>query len=166
MLHLTAARAVTVHPRRTALLLALITLVAGLIITVDPLAPAAHAAGCSAGTGVTVDVDFAALGGGVSTACFVGDPATGLAALQGAGFTVTGTQRWGLAFVCRINGKPTPAADPCVNTPSATAYWSYWHGTPGGTWTFSSLGASSYNPAIGTVEGWAFGAGTAPSVGP
>ena len=86
--------------------------------------------------------------------------------LTGAGFTVTGTRRWGLAFVCRINGLPTVAADPCVNTPSATAYWSYWHGTPGGTWTFSGSGASGYDPAPGTVEGWAFGSGSAPTTGP
>lgn len=155
-----------VRPHRTALLLALIALAVGLIVVADPAARPAHAAACTAGTGVTVKVDFAALGGGVVTNCFVGDPATGLAALQGAGFTVTGTARWGLAFVCRINGKPTAAMDPCVNTPRSSAFWSYWHGTPGGSWTLSSLGASSYNPAVGTVDGWAFGAGAPPSVGP
>jgi hypothetical protein len=149
--------------RRTAWLAALVAVAACLFVLTDPAAPAAHASSCS---GVTVVVDYASLGGGVTTACDPTDPATGLAALQAAGFTVTGTQRWGLAFVCRINGKPTAAQDPCVNTPPATAYWSYWHGTPGGTWTYSSLGASSYNPAPGTVEGWAFGAGARPSVGP
>jgi hypothetical protein len=146
-------------------LLILAVLTAGLVAA-DPAPRAAHAAACSGGSGVTVKVDFAALGGGVVTNCAPGDPATGLAALQGAGFTVTGTARWGPAFVCRINGKPTAAVDPCVNTPPATAYWSYWHGTPGGTWTYSSLGASSYNPAPGTVEGWAYGAGSPPGVGP
>ncbi|WP_027347189.1 hypothetical protein [Hamadaea tsunoensis] len=125
----------------------------------------AQAAACSGTTGVTVVVDFAALGGGVVTGCAVGDPATGLAALTGAGFTVAGTQRWGLAFVCRINGKPTAAQDPCVNTPPATAYWSYWHAsTHGAAWAYSSSGAGSYNPAPGSVEGWAYGAGTAPSI--
>jgi hypothetical protein len=126
----------------------------------------AQAAACSGITGVTVVVDFAALGGGATVACALGDPATGIAALQGAGFTVTGTQRWGLAFVCRINGKPAPAADPCVNTPPVTAYWSYWHAPAGGGWTYSTAGATSYNPAPGAVEGWAFGAGSAPSIPP
>ena len=34
-----------------------------------------------------------------------------------AGFTVTGTTQFGLAFVCRINGQPTAATDPCTTTP-------------------------------------------------
>jgi hypothetical protein len=166
MIQLSAPCSLAAHPRRAALFLAIITIFAGVIVVADPLAQAAHASACSPGTGVTVKVDYASLGGGVTTSCFAGDPATGLAALQGAGFTVTGTQRWGLAFVCRINGKPTSATEPCVNTPPASAYWSYWHGTPGGTWTYSSLGATSFNPAIGTVEGWSFGSGAPPSVGP
>jgi hypothetical protein len=126
----------------------------------------AQAAKCSGTTGVTVVVDFTAFGGGTTVACALGDPATGIAALQGAGFTVTGTVRWGLAFVCRINSLPTPAADPCFNTPPATAYWSYWHAASGGSWTYSTTGAASYNPAPGSVEGWRFGAGSAPSIPP
>jgi hypothetical protein len=126
----------------------------------------ASAAACSPGTGVTVVVDYGSLGGGVVVGCRLGDPSTGVQALQGAGFTVTGTTRWGLAFVCRINGKPTAAQDPCVNTPPTTAYWSYWHASPGGTWTYSTTGASTYNPAQGTVEGWRFGSGQQPSIAP
>ncbi|MFV2019254.1 hypothetical protein [Micromonospora sp. LOL_023] len=151
--------------RRLAALAAIVVLAAGLV-AVDPLTRPAHAAACAPGTGVTVVVDFTAFGLGVQTNCYPGDPPTGLAALQGAGFTPTGTLRWGLAFICRIDGLPTPAAEPCVNTPPASAYWSYWHSTPGGTWTYSTLGASSYNPAIGTVEGWRFGSGQAPSITP
>lgn len=126
----------------------------------------ARAAACTGTSGVTVVVDFTAFGGSTEVECALGDPTTGIAALQDAGFTVTGTQRWGLAFVCRIDGLPTPAADPCYNTPPANAYWSYWHAEPGGSWTYSSQGASSYDPAPGTVEGWAFGSGDAPSIPP
>jgi len=140
--------------------------VAGGAVLAEPAPEAAQAAACSSGTGVTVVVDFGTLGGGVVVGCRLGDPPTGLNALQGAGFTVAGTQRWGLAFVCRINSKPTVAQDPCVNTPPATAYWSYWHATPGGTWSYSTLGASGYNPAQGTVEGWRFGSGQQPSITP
>ncbi|MEU5551398.1 hypothetical protein ABZ738_16645 [Micromonospora sp. NPDC047793] len=135
------------------------------LIAVEPSPRAAHAAACTGTTGVTVVVDYGPLGGGVQVACALGDPATGLAALQGAGYTVTGTQRWGLAFICRINGQPTSATEPCVNTPPASAYWSYWHASgSGAAWTYSTLGATSYNPAPGTVEGWSFGTGTAPSI--
>jgi hypothetical protein len=157
------------HPRTivSAVRAALIVLavLAGLIVA-DPVPRTAHAAACVGSTGVTVIVDFTAFGGGVTTACALGDPTSGVTALTGAGFTVTGTQRWGLAFVCRINNLPAPAAQACINTPPSSAYWSYWHATPGGTWSYSSSGASSYNPAPGAVEGWAFGSGGAPSVAP
>lgn len=144
-------------------LAAIILATAGLVAAAPQPAQAAK---CSGTTGVTVVVDFTALGGGTTVACALGDPATGLAALQRAGFTITGTQRWGLAFVCRINGLPTPAAEPCVNTPPATAFWSYWHAPAGGSWSFSTAGAASYNPAPGSAEGWAFGAGGAPGIPP
>lgn len=144
-------------------LMAAVLAAAGLTAA-EPAPRPAQAAACTGTSGVTVVVDFTALGGGVQVACAPGDPATGLAALQGAGFTVTGTQRWGLAFVCRINGLPTSATDPCVNTPPVTAYWSYWHAPSGGAWSYSSSGAGSYNPAPGSVEGWSFGSGSAPSI--
>ncbi|MGW9447410.1 hypothetical protein [Streptomyces sp. NPDC055632] len=62
---------------------------------------------------------------GTVVRCAPGDQATGLAALRNAGFTIAGTQRWGEAFVCRIEGKPTAATEACVNTPPASAHWSY-----------------------------------------
>ena len=155
-----------VRPLRLALSLLLAAVLSVGVAVADPAPKAAYAAGCVGTSGVTVVVDFTYWGGGVTRACALGDPASGLTALTGAGFTITGTKRWGLAFVCRINGLPTAATEPCVNTPPASAYWSYWHATPGGTWSFSSSGAASYNPAPGTVEGWAFGSGAAPSVAP
>ncbi|PPK63080.1 hypothetical protein V5P93_005224 [Actinokineospora auranticolor] len=120
----------------------------------------AQAAACSGTSGVTVIVDFTAVGGTIQTACALGDPASGLAALTGAGFTYGFVPRQP-GFVCQINTKPNP----CNGAP-VTAYWSYWHGTPGGSWTYSTSGAGAYNPAPGTVEGWAFGAGTAPGQAP
>ena len=111
---------------------------------------------CPTSNGVTVVVDYQELGGATEIRCAPGAQSTGLAALQNAGFTVTGTQRWGLAFVCRINGKPTAATEPCVNTPPTSAYWGYWHAPNGGAWTYSTTGASSYKPALGSFEGWSF----------
>jgi hypothetical protein len=142
---------------------AALALAAGALV----VAPApAQAAACSGTTGVTVVVDFTRVGGDVVTACAPGDPATGLAALQGAGFAPTGTRRSGLAFICRINGLPTAAQDACVNTPPADAYWSYWHAARQGTWTYSTQGATVHNPAQNTVEGWSFGSGQAPGISP
>jgi hypothetical protein len=116
--------------------------------------------------GVTVVVDFRAFGGSVQVGCTQSDPATGVAALTMAGFGVEGTRQWGLAFVCRINQLPTPADEACAVTPSATAYWSYWHASPGGSWGYGSTSAASYNPAPGTVEGWSFGSGGQPGIAP
>ena len=87
-----------------------------------------------------------------------------MAALRGAGFEPTRAAQEAGYFVCRIDGKP--ADDPCQRASPEDAYWSYWHAEPGGTWTFSNAGAASYDPAPGTVEGWAFGAGEPPSSKP
>ncbi|WP_306416166.1 hypothetical protein [Micromonospora okii] len=148
--------------RRVAGLLAAV--VAAVVVTAaEPAPQAAHAAACTGTSGVTVVVDFAALGGGVQVACALGDPTSGIAALQSADFTVTGTAEWGLDFICRINGEPTAATESCVNPP-ATAYWSYWQATSGGSWSYSSSGPNSHDPAPGTVEGWSFGASAPPSI--
>lgn len=66
----------------------------------------------------------------------------------------------------RVNGYPGPAAEACVSTPPATAYWAIWHGPAGGAWTYSNSGAASLNPAPGTAIGLAFGAGRTPGMAP
>ena len=83
----------------------------------------------------------------------------GLTTLRRAGFSVTMVQTQP-GFICRING--TPASDPCVTTPPADSYWAYYHAPLGGTWQYSTLGASARTAAAGTVEGWAFGDGARP----
>jgi hypothetical protein len=98
-------------------------------------APAATAAGCTTG-GVTVVVDAGAAGG-TSTRCASGDPASGVAALTAAGHSYPFVPRQP-GFVCTLDRAP----DPCNGAP-ASAYWSYWHARPGGSWTYSTLGAGS-----------------------
>lgn len=111
---------------------------------------------CAEGAGVTVVVDFGDLGPQPLVRCAPGTPANGIAALQAAGIDVAGSQKYGLAVACRINGKPGPDVESCAGMPSATAYWSYWHATAGGTWTSSQEGAQTAKPAPGGFEGWAF----------
>lgn len=53
-------------------------------------------------------------------------------------------------LIDQIDGSPTNALS------DDTHFWAYWHNTGGG-WVFSSLGAGSYHPQPGTVEGWAYG---------
>ncbi|HTA36820.1 MAG TPA: hypothetical protein VK761_08910, partial [Solirubrobacteraceae bacterium] len=88
---------------------------------------------CEPDTGVTVIVDDRPLGEGkIYVRCAIGEQSSGLAALEQAGFVLEGTTSFGLAFICRIDGEPTFAQQSCETTPGAGAYWSYWHGQPGG----------------------------------
>jgi hypothetical protein len=135
---------------------------------------------CPSGTGVTVVVDFTDLGGNVVVRCAPGEPGTGLDALAATGFTFEGTQRWGTAFVCRLQGRPTAQeklpvkGDPdyqeqCVDTPPTAASWSYSHAENGGEWEYSTSSAKTHRAIEGGFEGWRFtlnGSGTEPSVAP
>lgn len=116
---------------------------------------------CPDETGVTVVVDFRSLGGQTIVRCAHGAQADGRDALRNAGVQLTGTNRWGTSFVCRLDGKPGADREPCVDTPPASAYWSYWHAEAGGSWTYSNLGVSNRTPAQGTFEGWSFYEGAA-----
>lgn len=133
-------------------ILAVLVLACSFVVT-----PQASAEDCA---GVKVVVDFSALGGGVVTRCTTDDPQSGLKALDLTKFRYTYVPRQ-LGMVCTIDALPNPCTKP-----TTSAYWSYWHATPGGTWTYSTSGAGSYDPAPGTVEGWSFGAGVAPGATP
>ncbi|WP_345025857.1 hypothetical protein, partial [Streptomyces sedi] len=156
---------------------ALLALLAALLAPLSPASaapglarPAAGSAGfCPDASGVTVVVDFRELGGGRVVRCAHGPQADGLAALRNAGFTVAGTNRWGDAFICRINGRPGVDSEPCVDTPPSTAYWSYWHAGDGENWTYSQRGATYRTPPEGSFDGWSFSLnqeeGSAPAPG-
>jgi uncharacterized membrane protein YgcG len=127
---------------------------------------------CSTTVGVIVVVDFSHWDQSAQRGC-ASDPGTGYNALQQAGFTTAGDEHDGPAFICRItdpaNGTayPTPSEDPCVVTPPASAYWSYWHAYQGqNTWTYSQQGAMDYDPPQGSVDAWTFGAGAQPPFQP
>lgn len=149
---------------RVAVVVTVSVLVPLAVSTVTPTVVAGPAAAAGPATlgvcsGVAVIVDFSSLGGGVQSRCVARDPSSGLAALSAAGFS------YGLApsgLVCQISGQP----DPCPPVPPMDAYWSYWHVTASGSWTYGSTGANSHDPAPGTVEGWSFGAGDPPGTAP
>jgi prenyltransferase beta subunit len=114
---------------------------------------------CEPDTGVTVIVDEEHIGTGmIYVGCALGAQANGVESLEHAGFDIEGVEKYNLAFICRIDGEPTFAEQTCEQTPGAGAYWSYWHGKPGGRWNYSGCGAGSCKPAIGDVEGWGFNA--------
>lgn len=116
--------------------------------------PPAQASTCGSGTGVSVVVDFHELGGGVQTFCDAkGAGRTADAQLRDAGHQLTYVQRQP-GFICRIDGNPTAADDPCVNTPPADAYWAlWWSDGKSGKWTYSSQGAGSLKVPDGGYVG-------------
>ncbi|ROO60517.1 hypothetical protein EDC02_2404 [Micromonospora sp. Llam0] len=158
------------HPAwsiRAAQLLTAVVVAAGAALApVDPAIAAGRAGYCPDGNGVTVIVDFQELGGPTIIRCAVGDQATGHAALKNAGISITGTTRWGESFICRIEGRPTAAEEPCIDTPPASAYWSYWHASDGGPWTYSQRGVLARKPPLGSFEGWSFAKNRTASTSP
>jgi hypothetical protein len=81
------------------------------------------------------------------------DPRTGVR-------TGAGVDGKGEGFVCGVLGVPSVGCVEDATDPS----WSYWHASPGGTWTYSTVGVGSYRigerhgAADGcTIEGWRFG---------
>lgn len=155
-------------PRAARPIAAASLLAAGAALSMPPGATAWSSGACTTTDGVTVVVDFGALGPGVIVRCVSEVPASGTDALADAGFTVTPVTTLP-GFVCRIDGLPGPDAESCATTPPATAYWSYWTAPRGGSWRYSPVGATFSTPVAGTVEGWRFSTGAdlqGPSVPP
>jgi hypothetical protein len=165
---MTGVRRRTALAARAATALAAAGLLAGALFAgAAQAAPAAGAAPALAGAcgakhkaGVTVVVDFTRFKRGVKVDCDPARPATGLVALRKAGFSYTFVPRIP-GFICRIDNLPVK----CNGAP-VSAYWSYWHAKPHGKWLYSTLGAASYHPKSGWVEGWAFGNGKPPRISP
>ncbi|MEW2368063.1 prenyltransferase/squalene oxidase repeat-containing protein [Streptomyces sp. NPDC006656] len=157
------------HTRRRLLSLATATFLtlgaAVAFLTAPTAANADPIEQCTATTGAVVAVDFGPFGGKVERGCDT-TPTTGYELLHTAGFSTAGTVHDGDAFICRLGfgpfnsgtQYPTPDKEDCVLTPQATAYWSYWHASPGETkWTYSSFGAKTREPKPGDVDAWVFG---------
>lgn len=142
---------------------------------------------CLEKDGVSVVVDVKALGprgaddGSPLVRCAPGVDGfsgTGLDALREAGVSATGVERWGMSFICRLQGRP--AADEtipvrnnpgyretCVDTPPAAAYWSYWHAGPAESgWTYSQRGVTAREALPGGFEGWSFSLNAGPTTNP
>jgi hypothetical protein len=145
--------------RRLPHLLVAALVAAAVGVAASPGTPA-HASGSCAG--VWVVVDPTELGGEVAVRCAEGEPASGFDALVRTGFTITQVTSFP-GFLCQIDGRPESS---CQTVPPATAFWSYWHAEPGGSWTSATEGGGTRRPPVGTVDGWAFGAGDPPSVPP
>ncbi|WP_448073933.1 hypothetical protein [Georgenia yuyongxinii] len=114
---------------------------------------------CGEGAGVSVVVDLTDLGGELEVGCAPGDPTSGRAALEAAGFPATDSQP---GLICAIAGLP----DPCPEQFDGS-YWAYWSADADGEWTARTEGADTADPVPGTFEGWRYNDGaTAPGATP
>ena len=146
-------------------LLGAVALLAGATAPMALSSAPAHAAGGCTSQGVTVVVDFGALGGGVQQNCAPGGGKA--AALFGAVHHTLGRVQTMPGAVCSVDAKP---ANPCPQMPPATAYWAlFWTDGSSGKWAYSSLGVDALSvPADGSVAlAWQSSAGTrAPGIAP
>lgn len=133
---------------------------AGLVVAGGLALPggAAQAAACSGTTGVTVVIDY---GSTSSTLC--GPDASSAIRVLTSVASVTYPPQYPGTVVCQINSVPS---QPCTRMPPQSAYWAFFHATRGGSWVYSSSGVAEYDPPAGSVIGFAFGSGGAPSSPP
>lgn len=111
------------------------------VAVVEDTAPASAAA-CSGTTGVTVVIDN---GSATSTRCASGDPSSAMAALQAVA-SVISPQRFQGSVVCRIDGLPSVADEPCVGMPPEKAYWAFFHASAGVPGPIARAGSARTTP--------------------
>ncbi|MGP7961095.1 hypothetical protein ACTVCO_09860 [Sanguibacter sp. A247] len=92
------------------------------------------------------------------------EPTTGpaLDVLRVANVELEGTVQMGLAFVCRVEGRPaadesirladgSTRTEPCRRTPPATSYWSLWQAGDDGAWRYATAGIGDIDLAAGSA---------------
>jgi hypothetical protein len=76
---------------------------------------------------------------------------------EAAGLEVSGTDKYPVGFVCRIEGLPGEDVEPCAETPGTkNGSWAYFLGTETNSWLYSPIGASTHKVKCGVSEGWRF----------
>ena len=76
---------------------------------------------------------------------------------EAAKVSVTGTEKYPVGFVCRIENFPTKNTEPCKETPGTkNGSWAYFLSDENGAWEYSPIGASMHKAACGVSEGWRF----------
>jgi hypothetical protein len=76
---------------------------------------------------------------------------------EAAGLEVSGTDKYPVGFVCRIEGFPSESEEPCSDTPGTkNGSWAYFLGDEKNQWQYSPIGASTHKVKCGVSEGWRF----------
>ena len=138
------------------------------IVAPAPRVGAAPASGVHRDVGRHGDRRLHHFGGDIERGCAPGSPRTALAALHAAGFATAGTAQYGDAFLCRIDGLPSPedGGVHATRRPRSRRGRSTTRGPTDAAWTYSSVGVLSYQPPPGTIIAFAFGNHAKPGVLP
>lgn len=76
---------------------------------------------------------------------------------EAAGLEVSGTDKYPVGFVCRIEDFPGKDVEPCGETPgNKNGSWAYFLGDENNSWQYSPIGASTHKVKCGVSEGWRF----------
>jgi hypothetical protein len=76
---------------------------------------------------------------------------------EAAGVGVTGTEKYPVGFVCRIQDFPSESTEACKETPGTkNGSWAYFLSNEDGAWEYSPIGASTHKVQCGVSEGWRF----------
>ncbi len=78
--------------------------------------------------------------------------------LLAAGLNISGTTKYPIGFVCRINAYPDTSREKCIETPGGNSgSWAFFIAESGSDeWIYSPYGASSHRVKCGSAEGWRF----------
>jgi hypothetical protein len=123
-------------------------------------------------SGVEVFVDFGILSDEVIDVCVdVSAKTPAVSVLDSAGISVAGTEEYGNAVLCRVNGMPAaetpivvsghdPYNETCVSMPPEFAYWDVWLKQGGRDWEYAMVGKSEIMVSPGDAIGLVFNTGT------
>jgi hypothetical protein len=76
---------------------------------------------------------------------------------EAASIEVSGTEKYPVGFVCRIENFPNEEQEKCIDTPGTkNGSWAYFLSEQDGSWKYSPIGASTHKAKCGVSEGWRF----------
>jgi len=76
---------------------------------------------------------------------------------EAAELEVTGTEKYPVGFVCRIQNFPDNQSEQCKETPGTkNGSWAYFLTDENGSWKYSPIGASTHKTKCGQSEGWRY----------
>jgi len=125
-------------------------------VSKSPVTSPVKTTGYCSSEGVSLMIDF---GDKTETSCAFSFTGSGWDLFAATSHKAEGTSEYPVGFVCRIDGYPTQADQPCTNTPtSAQGTWAYYYASAqlGDHWLFSATGASTRKPACGDMDAWVF----------